>query len=386
MMMSKKNIYYIGFYNGEKSVKRNKDSTNIAGSMKMDFIIKCLKNIGYSVRVISITIPSAAGWFPMEKIKVDDNLELYYLPIFKIKLFQRGLFTSKISTLFLLMWGLKNLKKTDTVIVYHAMPLYRTIKLLKKIIKFELILQVEEIYSLANNKKINIKKLKNEEKSFDIADKYLFVNDLLPKKYARNKPFVVSYGNYTIFYEKNNISMNTEEIGIVYTGIINDERGAFKLISSMSLLPDNYKLHILGFGKKTDMKKMHSLISAVNSKANSEKVTFYGTKTGEEYTSFLSNFQIGVSLMDISNDISSTAFPSKILAYLGHSLFVVSSKNRCVSESKVKDLLYFCDETPKDIAQTILEIDVNQTNVAIEKLKILGNIFQNDLKIMIDEK
>ncbi|MCM3788893.1 hypothetical protein M3221_10795 [Domibacillus indicus] len=381
--MDVKSIYYIGFYNGEKSVKRKKYTSNLAGSMKMDFIIKSLKNIGYSVKVISITIPPKAGWYPEEKIKVDEKEKFYYLPVLNIKIFKRRLFPGKISVIFLFMWGLRNLKKEDTVIVYHALPLYPIISLLKKIIKFKLIIQVEEIYSLANNKKINVGKLKKEEKSISIADKYLFVNDILPDKYALGKPFAVSYGNYSIFDEKKNVPKNLKQIGVVYTGIINEERGAFKVISAMSLLPDNYSLHILGFGKESNIKKMHDLISNVNSTAGIEKVKFYGTKTGDEYTKFLKKFHIGISLMDNSNDISTSAFPSKILAYLGHSLFVVSSKNKCITESKVKDLLYFCNDDSGSIAKAILSIDITQPNYAAKRLRLLENNFQRDLERLI---
>lgn len=382
--MEENSVYYIGFYNGDKSINRKSCISNIASSMKMDFIIKSLKKIGCFVNIISLTVPSKAGWYPMERIQIDEKEILYYLPVFKLNIFERGLYSGKTSLLFLFIWGLKNLKKDDTVIIYHSLDFYHIIILLKKIIKFKLVIQVEEIYSLAKKEYCKERKLKREEKLIAIADDYLFVNDILPRKYSMNKPFAVSYGNYTVFDERTDVSINSKNIGVVYTGVINKERGAFKIISAMDLLPNNYSLHILGFGKKSDMEKMYGLISKVNSTAGVEKVKFYGTKTGEEYTKFLSDFQIGVSLMDNSNDISTTAFPSKILAYLGHSLFVVSNKNKCITESKVRDLLYFCDDNPNSIATTILNIDVTKPNHAAEKLRILENVFQNDLKKVID--
>lgn len=383
--MKENNLYYIGYYNGDKSAKRKNCLSNIAGSMKMDFIIKALKNIEVSVEVVSITIPPDQGWYPIERVRIDENEEYYFLPVLRINIFGRTLYANKVSVIFLFLWGLKNLRKNDIVIVYHALPLYPVVGWLKKIFNFRLIIQIEEIYSLSNNRHNVRRKIKKEEAAIAIGDGYLFVNDVLPQKYAMSKPFAVSYGNYTVFNERKNNTVATSNIGIVYTGIINEERGVFRIISAMDFLTDNYSLHILGFGEKANLEKMHRIIANVNTKAGFEKVKFYGTRTGEEYTKFLSGFQIGVSLMDSSEDVSTTAFPSKILAYLGHSLFVVSSKNKCIMESKVKDLLYFCDDDPNSIANTILSIDFTKPNYAAEKLRLLEKTFQNDLEKVVDK-
>lgn len=40
----KKIVYYIGFYDGKYCHRRGNTEQNLAGSMKMDFVIQSLKN------------------------------------------------------------------------------------------------------------------------------------------------------------------------------------------------------------------------------------------------------------------------------------------------------------------------------------------------------
>lgn len=41
---TKKIVYYIGFYDGKYCHRRGNTEQNLAGSMKMDFVIQSLKN------------------------------------------------------------------------------------------------------------------------------------------------------------------------------------------------------------------------------------------------------------------------------------------------------------------------------------------------------
>jgi len=211
----------------------------------------------------------------------------------------------------------------------------------------------------------------------------LLINDVIVEQYAKDKPYAVSYGNYKVFAERQ-ITIDDENVGIVYTGIINEDRGIFRIIEAMKYLPQKYSLHVLGFGSDNHMERFHREIQEFNQNQEKERIFFYGTKTGEEYTKFLSNYQIGISLMDTSNEIGMNAFPSKIMAYLGHSLLVVSSKSECIMKSRVADILYLCENSPEDIAKTIQNIPTgvyispskHLRELELQFIKDLGNVLK----------
>lgn len=348
-------IYYVGFYNGEKCKFRKNCNRNIAGSMKMDFIISSLKKKGYRVILLSLSLGETSGYVKEERIVIDEQEEHIYLPYFSIRMGNRNVGAGRSAIASLYSFGVKNFKRNDKVIVYHSMAYGNVFKKLQRRCGIKLIAQIEELYSLSVLEQQDVGRLKREEKMFVHADGFLFVNDLLIDRYAKNKPYAVSYGNYKVFADKN-VTIGDEEVGLVYTGIINDDRGIFRIIEAMEYLPQKYTLHVLGFGSKSNMRRFEETIQQFNCKQGIERIFFYGTKTGEEYTEFLSNYHVGISLMDTSEEVGTNAFPSKIMAYLGHSLLVVSSRCDCIVKSKVASQLYFCDNSPRDIAETIKSI------------------------------
>ncbi len=377
-----KQVYYVGFYNGKHCKNRDETEANIAGSMKMDFVKECIKELGYRVILVSITVNKIPGLYKMEHVIIDEKEEHYYLPYFSIPNKKRGVGANITALFSLYFFAMFKFHKDDIVINYHSLAygfFFRRLNIIKKI---KWIPQIEEMYCMSRKDYQDTNYLKKEEKMLQNADGYLFVNDLLPKRYANGKPYAVSYGNYKVFCDQK--TCDDTNIGVVYTGIINDDRGVFKIIEAIPLLPQKYSLHILGFGDDENMKRMHNLLDKINDKSTCQRVFFYGTKTGEDYTEFLSTYQIGVSLMDTSDAVSLNAFPSKILAYMGHSLFVVSSKSQCIVNSKVSDLLYYCDNTSESIATAIQKISVEQVNKSADRLNFMKQEFIIDLKKVLE--
>lgn len=376
-----KRIYYIGFYNGRRCKKRRNSGENIAASMKMDFIIDALKKLGYQVKLISVSLSPESGYFGPEHIVVDQYEEHEYIPYFSLKFRGRTCLAGKTAGLFLKLYALFHFKKNDIVITYHSLAYGRFWTRLHKRIGFKWIPQVEEIYCLSQGDHMKRENLEKEVRMFSAGDGFLFVNDIMAERYGLGKPYAVSYGNYNVYARKE--VFQGEKIGIVYTGIINKDRGAYRIIDAMKHLPSKYELHILGFGTEENMRQMWEHIGIANEKG--ERVFFEGTKTGKDYTEFLLRHQIGISLMDTSAEISENAFPSKILAYLGHSLFVVSSKCPSIINSRVADVLYFSGESEEDIAKAILQVPVYEANSGAEKLEQLKAQFLNDLENVLSD-
>ena len=89
--------------------------------------------------------------------------------------------------------------------------------------------------------------------------------------------------------------------------------------------------------------------------------------------------------MDVNDEVAQNAFPSKIMAYLGHSLYVVSSKCEAIIHSKVAHLLFFCDNDPQMVAETILKVPVKDELNMKDELEKLEYIFLDELRMTLEE-
>ena len=231
----------------------------------------------------------------------------------------------------------------------------------------------EEDLNLINEKSKSLPLFKSANMSLGIN----LINSLL------RKVTPLLYGNYDIIVPQKQLS--TDIINITYTGIINEDRGVFKIIQAMEKLPENYQLHILGFGDEKNISRLLEEIGLSNKKAGIQRIFYYGTKAGKEYSDFLADKHIGVSLISQNEDICNNAFPGKILSYLGHSLYVLSSSCNSICNSRLGNWLYYCDNSVESIAESILRIPIYQECRSSEILKELQKQFKLDFSKMISK-
>lgn len=375
-----KKVWYIGFYDGDMCSQRRKSKGNIAGTVYMNGLINSLKCLKYHVSVVSVQFAPTPGIYRQEHIVYDELLEYYFLPYISVKIGNK-IVGGKTIVVALEHFLNKKVSKNDIVISYHSLAYKDILSKLHKKIGFMWIPEVNEIYCLSRQKYANPLFLDAEVKMFKDGDGFIFSSDALAEQYAHNKPFVVLYGNYQV--EMNEKRVPDDVVNITYTGIINEDRGVFRIIDAMSLLPPKYNLYILGFGDGKDMDKLQASIREMNCKLGSERVFFCGTKVGREYSEFLLDKHIGVSLINQDQDISNNAFPGKILSYMGHSLYVLSSSCDSILHSELGKYLYFCDNNPKSIADAIKTIPVSETCNSSRVLSEMKEKFENSLKSMI---
>ncbi|WP_394962508.1 glycosyltransferase [Candidatus Allofournierella excrementigallinarum] len=351
-----KTVYYVGFYSSpEDNLRRKNVRQSIAGTVKMDFILKCLRKLDCKIVLVSIMPSQDSGFQRQETIVVNDRETHVYLPALVLRVFGKNIVRGDLSLFFLKRFLRKNVAKDDVVISYHSLVFGQFFQALRKKLGFRWVSQVEELYRLSAEAHKNKELLWKEEKMIAGADGYLFVNDILPEKYAKQAPYAVSYGNYTVFLEERAKETNAAKKHIVvYAGIITEDSGVYLLIQAMRNLPSQYQLRIIGMGPDRNIEEMHRQIAYVNEKTEQGKVQYLGTKTGEELTRFLAECDIGCSMLNTSDDFL-VAFPSKILTYLGHGLKVVASRSACVTKSKLAPVLFFCDNNEEALAQTIVK-------------------------------
>lgn len=370
--MERKKIKYIGFYDtGESQTDR---VCNLAATNKMNYIADTLVEAGYDVQFIS---PSWMGdqtkvTFELQKtLKIDRHKSVTYCPSWKT----RSKFMRNIKILCALIWLfiylLVTTKKDEKVLAYHVQWISLPVRLAKSIRKFDLVLEVEEIYSDVWKDGLSMKGA--ELQLIDSANYYIFVSDMLKEKLNKHSSeSIVLYGSYC----RNKIKKNTEEnhspVKIVYAGSVERLKGgAFNAVSTMKYLPTKYRLYVLGHGSENNIKNLKSLIKEINSQKNYQTVTYLGTLHGDEYSKILTECDIAINPQNVG-DYMNTAFPSKVISYLAHNLRVVTTRIVSIEKSSVADLVTFSDnDNPKTIAKAIESISLEtkyDSSKAIEKL------------------
>lgn len=373
-------IIYIGYYNSlNNNQKRN---IVLAATNKMNYIIETMDK-KFQVNVLSVSESRENKSYPLTEEKLFNNSKLILLPTKKFgNVFNRVIqrFFIKIS---LIKYILKNTDKNTKIIVYHSLGYLNTIKWLKKIKKFNLILEVEEIYAdVIGNKKIR----KKEINFFKSADNYIFPTKLLNDEINKeNKSYLINHGTYKVEKQRNGKLRDKDgKIHIVYAGTFDPRKGgAAAAAAAAKFLPENYHIHILGFGSKNDTENMKKVILEI-SKESKCLVTYEGLKSGEEYINFIQSCDIGMSTQDPDAAFNATSFPSKILSYMANGLRVVSINIPAIKKSDIGDYMYYYEkQTPEEIAKAIQKIDINDNYNSRKIISDLDKKFTKELFEML---
>ena len=356
----------------------------LAATNKADYIIKILNKLGKNVEIVSASLTSSKGYIRGSKTNITEKTKLIKLQAFK--------WGNKIQKVIAYLWTMLGLciylvfktKRNEEVIAYHSLATMRPISIAKKIKKFKLILEVEEIYADVSKR---VEKLRNKElKFFECADKYIFptgmLNDAINKE---NKPYCIIHGTYNVEPDRR-VSFNDDKIHVVYAGTFDpDKGGAVAAVASAELLPVNYHIHIIGFGSDADTEHIKNVIIQTNEKSKAT-VTYDGLLSGEEYIEFLQKCHIGLSTQNPDAAFNATSFPSKILSYMANGLRVVSIRIPAIEKSQIgQDISYYDEQTPEKIAKAIMDVDLNDDYNSRKKITELDCKFKEELKELIGE-
>lgn len=376
-------IKYVGFYSSNSKINENRNYV-LSATNKMDYIIKVLNKIDYKVEIVSPSWTNDRKFYKKKKVKIN---QINSLTLFSTLPWGSNLtkLSSVIYSFFcMVLYLLRNCNRNETLIVYHSKWMTVPIIVLRMIKpSLSIILEVEEIYS-------DIKKSffweKMESIVFNNADKYLFPTQTLCEKInTEKKPYSIVHGNYEI-NEISSKKFGDEKIHVVYAGTFNQIKGGAKMAIKTALyLPENYHVHIIGFGTTRETKEVLQLIKDTE-KHIKGTLTYDGLLTGNEYNSFLQSCDIGLSTQNPEAAYNETSFPSKLLSYLSNNLKVVTIKIKVIERSAVKDLLYYYENhNPKEIANTIIKVDLTDKNKSHRMLKKLDDEFTISLSKLVKE-
>ena len=371
-------IKYISYYDCALNSNENRNYV-LAATNKMNYICSAIKKNGYDVEIISASGTKGKNSVKSKEYKND------YASVHLFSSIGRGNILKNVFDIFylniqLFFFLLFNIKKNETIIVYHSLGYMKLISIIKKLKSFKLVLEVEEIYSDVIG---NRRKRPKELAFFAKADSFIFPTELLNEKInTENKPYAVIYGTYKT--EKKYDSIFTDgKIHCVYAGTLDPRKGALTAAKAASFLSDDYHIHILGFGKQSD--KQLILDEIENNKAcGLSNLSFDGLLDGEEYLKFIQSCKVGFSTQSPSADFNETSFPSKVLSYLSNGLRVVSIEIESIKRSRVSDLLYFYkDDNPQAIADAIESIDFTSIYDSRSAIEMLDKEFIENIKELL---
>lgn len=369
---------YIGFYD----TKTDRRSMSIAATNKMNYICEAMNRIGKAVEIISCGMIANES-ISSEEEKISDNTVVKY---FKTRKNSRNklkrVYNVLAQNITLFCYLLRHTYRDEKVLVYHSLGLMRCVYMAKKIRRFKMILEVEEFYNDVQLK--SQVSAKSEKKFIESADAYLFPTNLLNDRFnTSNKPMSLIHGTYKIEKQRN-VSFNDGNIHVVYAGTFNIIKGGAEMaVSAAEWLPENYHVHIIGFGSNIEIEHIKNTINKINVRARAT-VTYDGLLSGEEYIQFLQKCQIGLSTQNPDADFNDTSFPSKILSYMANGLRVVTIRIPAVETSEIgKDVYYYEIQKPKAIAESIMNINLDERYDSRKRIKELDNKFKINMQELL---
>jgi glycosyltransferase involved in cell wall biosynthesis len=374
-------LFYIGFYADEKNSQNRR--IVLSATNKMKYIIDTIEKLGIKQQLVSFGMTLDKKGYPASLEKISENVYLKQFKTFG----RKNIFTKALDIYFsklqLICYLLKNVKASDTLLVYHSPAYCKEIAFIKKIKKCKLVLEVEEIYGdVSGDKALRKKELALCKR----ADAFVFPTDMLSSAVNfNNKPYVTIHGTYQV-EEDRGCRFDDGKTHIVYAGTFDPRKGGVgAAVGAAEYLSEQYHIHIIGFGSERQKEDIIKSIADTNKKS-AATVTYDGLLSGEEYIKFIQSCQIGLSTQNPSGVYNDTSFPSKILSYMANGLRVVSVDIPAVKTSAVGEHLnYYKNQTPKEISNSIMQTKLDDAYNGREIITNLDNDFSKNIKKLLEE-
>lgn len=374
-----KEIKYLGFYDKLYNGKLIR-TFSLAAAKKMDYLCAVLGKMDYNVEIISAShITGQCEKYQKEtRVKVNAHTELVLPPSMGAKNKVIRIARVFLARLWLFGYLLKNCKKNEKLLVYHNYAYAIPLLIAQKIKGFEIVLEVEEQYSMVW-KLTSYQKWKEKLLLKRGGRGSLVVSELLAKKLNIENP-IVSYGNYSSYNGDIAPKGLKKEINLIYTGSIDKVKGsAFLALETMKYLPENYQLRLSGPVANNDKQLFEKKLREINIACGREAVIYMGLLNDSQYEKLLLSADIALNPQQ-DGDFGMFLFPSKILTYLAYDLPVVSTKGASIVQSGVAKLIDFAEEfTPESVAIAVKEVNFSDRMNSRKQLDIMSQQFKEKL-------
>ncbi len=376
-----KKVFYLGFYAREEEA--SKRFTNIAALRKIDYTVAALSEAGYEVELISPSWNTKDFTFEWARnYQLAARVKLSIPPSFYLK----GMLSNRLNISLSKWWFVLkctfSIPRNSVVIVYHSPKLFGVLNRIKKWKPLRYALEIGEVYGDVWD--IPAKDAEDEQKLFELCDYFIPVSKELHRQLAPRARFLM-HGNYKIQYPLREPKGGSKVRSILYAGSLDETKGATaKALELMKYLPDNYRLHIAGYGDQHQIDRLNESIQNINSERGLALIQFHGKLNFEEQEKLMRSCEIAIN-PQLPGVYMKTAFPSKVLVYLSYQLNVVSTEIESVVNSAIAPLVTFVDgNTGADFARGILGLKWEHINQIPEVLDALNEECIQNFKELIE--
>lgn len=377
-----KRIKYICYYNSPHGKFPREGAPS--ATTKVDYIIDVLNRLGYAVEIISKSSVSSTK-LVLDiggTVQVGKNEVRHFISLGCVKSPLRVL-SRWLNTLHFFFWLLFHTKENEQIIVYHSLGYCRMLNILRKIKQLCIIGEVEEIFQDVHKQSKSVSR--SEYEFINDCGKYLFPSILMNERFnPTGKPFAVVHGIYKA-EKKLEEKFCDGKIHVVYGGTFDPMKGGAIAAAEVGrFLPDNYVVHICGFGTETEVDRIKTMVAETNAHSVSE-TRFEGLLRGVDYIRFIQKCHIGLSTQNPTASFNDTSFPSKILVYLANGLKVVSIRIPVVESCAVVGEISFYDvQSPDKIAEAIQNVTLLSKDTSSMLLSKVDLDFSKSLETLLN--
>lgn len=351
-----KHFYYICWYIADEDKETFRG--NVTGVLKMKYVVEQMQACGVSPVIVSLAQQKKKGFSCSIKKTLHGEVPLMYLAGFNgWGAFGRVLnnMIKLVGLFFLLVFRVRS---TDKIVLYHNYPQTRFVAFIKPLLRAEVIIEVEELYGYSPTE--DKPWVEKEIKAVKRMDAFICVNEGMPRQLGLQE------GKYVVNYGAGVIPVRTAprktdgKIHVVYAGTIEGEKkGAATAVEAAKYLPDNYMMHIIGFGGDVHIQLLCQRIDEINKSLNRQAVIYDGCLSGKELDAYLFGCHIGISSNVMRPNFANNSFPSKVITYMCHDLSVVLGYAEAFYDVPMSEGWTFYHEfTPKMIADAIISARV----------------------------
>lgn len=354
-----------------------------AASTKIDYIVQAINKNGITVDLISKSGVTEKGFaFEAGGVIHQGENTLRHFVSFGCMGSPLRVLSRWLNTLHFIIWFLFNVKRNEEIWVYHSLGYCKLMIWLKKIVGFKLIGEIEEIYQDVHQQTAATSAA--EYKFHTICDKFVYPNALLNSICnPLNKPYLVVHGVYYTIPDMG-VRFDDNDVHALYSGTFDPEKGGAQVAIEMTeYLPENYHVHITGFGDEKLVAELKILAQSVAAKSRAN-LSFHGFVSREALNELMQKCHVGLCTQPPHTKLNETSFPSKILNYMANGLVVLCGKNKTITTSAVGDIVsYYESDNMKDIAAAVVLAAKRDGNECRSRLIQLDKEFTANLNIFL---
>lgn len=349
-----KKVHYIGWYITDNEWGQYK--ANVPGMMKMRYVADQIKKTTDDLHILSFADKQNCFLYGLKNI-VNDGLTIHYTGGCNYSGNLGKYINTLIKKIYFVLYVIFYASNKDLIVLYHSYAYTKLLAKLQKIVRRNIVIEVEEIYGYNAIK--DMPWVDDEIAQIKKFNKFTCVNDGIPQVLGLKKDdYVVIYGA-GIFPERTAQRFDDGKIHVVYSGTIEGKKmGAMSAVEAAKCFSSKYKLHISGFGKPENIDILKKRIEEINKEVGEERIKYEGFLSEQDMHKLMFSCHIGLSPNVLRPNFANSTFPSKVVTYMCHDLSVVISYATAYDFPISEGWVFYREQTPECIASAVMSAEV----------------------------